>query len=128
MNPKKTKPKPKGNVNNPKPKSFQIKSLRARTATQISPSEKKRQIRTEIARLKLKRRQIIGNLEKHINKIKNLSVSLSGLETLSDTSIAQIQEKRRNESLNFTNLAGDFAVNTRKLSRLEKKYRHFLEK
>ena len=128
MKPKKSKPKPKGSVNNPRPKSFQIKSLRSRTPTQISPKEKKRQIRTEIARLKLKRRQIIGDLEKHINKIKNLSISLSGLETLSETSVDQIQDKRRRESLNFENLAGDFAVNTRKLDSLEKKYRRFLEK
>lgn len=127
MNTRKSKPRLRGKVQNPKPKSLQIKSLRSRARNPLQ-SENKQQIRTEIARLRMQRRKIIGNLEKNLQKIKNLSVSFSGLETLSENSILHIQEKRNKESLNFVNLAGDFAITGRKLSRLEKKYRKHIEK
>lgn len=127
MKSKKSKINVKGRVQNPKPKSLQIKSLRAKTPKSKPYAEKRYQIREDIMSLKVQRRQIITDLEKCIQRIKNLPISLSGIESLSDESINQIQDKRNKESMNLVNQTGDFAVSTRKLGRLERKYRKYLK-
>ena len=124
MKVKKIKPKIKGNVKNPKPKSLQQKSLRS----MIRNSDTKKKIRQDITELKIKRREIISKIEKHLKKIKSLPVSMSGLEKLSENSIQEIQKNRTNESMNLVKQVGNLTVTSRQLTRLENRYRNEIQK
>ena len=134
MNIKKSKLRIKGRIRNPKPKNLRvgktvkgIKTPKSKNMLGISNTILNR-MKQNIAKLKLKRKKIISETKKSIKKIENLSLSIKGIEELSQESINMIQKNRIAESVKALHFISKLNITTRQLAELENKYKKAIRK
>lgn len=145
MNPKNRKINTKPSVKRPKPKrlpmtpkksrrpnpkkfrSVQIrkgvKQPRTKTMQRISNTKTSSVIKNEILKERKNQKQNIVKLNQKITKLRNLPISMSGLEELRESSINRIQNNRLDLSSEIKEISAKLVSSAKRLSKLERKFR-----
>lgn len=145
MKPKNRKINIKPKVHRPKPKKISTKPRKPRRpdpkkyrATKIGKGVKRPRtknmegtshgklvftIRNDIIKEKKSQKQNIMKLNKKASKLRNLTISLPGLEELNKSSIFGIQKERRKLSSEIQDISSNLVASAKRLTKLEDKFR-----
>lgn len=130
------RPKPKRLPTTPKksrrpnPKKFRavkirkgVKRPRTKTTQGISNTKTSSVIKNEILKERKNQKQNIEKLNQKVTKLRNLPISMSGLEELRESSINRIQNDRLDLSSEIKEISAKLVLSAKRLSKLERKFR-----
>lgn len=80
-------------------------------------------IQENIKKLRTNQRKKILQLRKNLKEFEHHVIAISGLETLSNSSIKRIQNKRETSTINMIQLISELSVLNRQIKKLETEYR-----